>query len=31
LVIVPDGVTQLDAGAAAQAQMLDWPEDIDGW
>jgi molybdopterin molybdotransferase len=30
LVIVPDGVTHLDAGAAAQAQMLDWPEDVDG-
>jgi molybdopterin biosynthesis enzyme len=28
LVIVPDGVTHLDAGAAAQAQMLDWPEEI---
>ncbi len=30
LVIVPDGVSHLDAGAAAQAQMLDWPEEIDG-
>ncbi len=30
VVIVPDGVTQLDAGATAQAQMLDWPEEIDG-
>jgi molybdopterin molybdotransferase len=30
LVIVPDGVMRLDAGAVAQAQMLDWPEDIDG-
>ncbi len=30
LVIVPDGMTHLDAGAAAQAQMLDWPEDIGG-
>jgi molybdopterin molybdotransferase len=29
LVIVPDGIMQLDAGAAAQAQMLDWPEEID--
>jgi molybdopterin molybdotransferase len=28
LVIVPDGVTQLTAGATAQAQMLDWPEEI---
>ena len=28
LVIVPDGVTQLAAGAAAQAQMLDWPDDV---
>src|SRR5512139_2798107 len=30
LVIVPDGVTHLDAGAVAQAQMLDWPEEIAG-
>lgn len=30
LVIVPDGVTQLEAGTVAQAQMLDWPEEIDG-
>jgi molybdopterin molybdotransferase len=30
LVIVPDGVTRLEVGAAAQAQMLDWPEEIDG-
>jgi hypothetical protein len=29
LVIVPDGVTHLDAGATALAQMLDWPEEID--
>jgi molybdopterin molybdotransferase len=29
LVIVPDGVTRLAAGAIAQAQMLDWPDDID--
>jgi molybdopterin molybdotransferase len=29
LVIVPDGVTHLDAGATAQAQMLDWPEELD--
>jgi molybdopterin molybdotransferase len=28
LVIVPDGITQLEAGATAQAQMLDWPEEI---
>jgi molybdopterin molybdotransferase len=28
LVIVPDGVTRLEIGAAAQAQMLDWPEEI---
>ncbi len=28
LIIVPDGVTHLDAGAVAQAQMLDWPEEI---
>jgi len=31
LVIVPDGMTQLDAGATAQAQMLDWPEELTGW
>jgi molybdopterin molybdotransferase len=31
LVIVPDGVTHLDAGAEAQAQMLDWPEEIAAW
>ncbi len=30
LVIVPEGVSQLEAGALAQAQMLDWPEDLDG-
>ncbi len=30
LVIVPDGVTQLAVGAVAQAQMLDWPEEIAG-
>jgi molybdopterin molybdotransferase len=30
LVIVPDGVTHLAAGAPAQAQMLDWPEEVDG-
>jgi molybdopterin molybdotransferase len=29
LVIVPEAVTRLDAGAQAQAQMLDWPEEID--
>ncbi|HTP06997.1 MAG TPA: gephyrin-like molybdotransferase Glp [Anaerolineae bacterium] len=29
LVIVPDGITHLDAGATAQAQMLDWPEEIE--
>jgi molybdopterin molybdotransferase len=28
LVIVPDGVTHLAEGATAQAQMLDWPEEI---
>jgi molybdopterin molybdotransferase len=28
LVIVPDGVWQLPAGSAAQAQMLDWPDEI---
>jgi molybdopterin molybdotransferase len=28
LVVVPDGVMRLDAGAAAQAQMLDWSEDM---
>jgi molybdopterin molybdotransferase len=31
LVIVPDGMTQLDVGATAQAQMLDWPEELAGW
>ena len=31
LVVVPDGVTHLAAGAAAQAQMLDWPEEIAAW
>ncbi|CAG0930008.1 molybdopterin molybdotransferase [Thermoflexales bacterium] len=31
LVIVPEGVHQLAAGATVQAQMLDWPEDLDGW
>jgi molybdopterin molybdotransferase len=30
LVIVPEGVMHLDAGADAQAQMLDWPEEIAG-
>jgi molybdopterin molybdotransferase len=30
LVIVPDGITQLAAGATAQAQMLDWPDEIAG-
>ncbi|MBI5566392.1 MAG: molybdopterin molybdotransferase MoeA [Chloroflexi bacterium] len=29
LVIVPDGVRRLDAGSAARAQMLDWPDYID--
>jgi len=29
LVIVPDGLTRLEAGATAQAQMLDWPEELD--
>ncbi|MGH2591915.1 MAG: molybdopterin molybdotransferase MoeA [Anaerolineae bacterium] len=28
LVIVPDGVTRLEAGSRATAQMLNWPEDI---
>ena len=28
LLIMPDGVEQLPAGATAQAQMLDWPDDI---
>jgi molybdopterin molybdotransferase len=31
LVIVPDGVTQLDAGATARAQMLDWPDELGAW
>ncbi len=31
LVIVPDGITRLDAGAPAQAQMLDWPEELADW
>ena len=31
LVVVPDGITRLDAGASAQAQMLDWPEEVGGW
>jgi molybdopterin molybdotransferase len=30
LVIVPDGITQLAVGATAQAQMLDWPDEIAG-
>jgi len=25
---VPDGVWQLPAGSSAQAQMLDWPDEI---
>ena len=29
LVIVPDGVRRLEAGAVARAQMLDWPDHID--
>ncbi|HSD84814.1 MAG TPA: gephyrin-like molybdotransferase Glp [Anaerolineae bacterium] len=29
LVIVPEGVQHLTAGATVQAQMLDWPEDLD--
>ena len=29
LVIVPDGVRRLEAGAVARAQMLDWPDYID--
>ncbi len=28
LVIVPDGVQRLEAGAVARAQMLDWPDSI---
>ncbi len=28
LVIVPDGVTQLEAGSRASAQMLNWPEEL---
>lgn len=28
LVIVPDGVVRLDAGAVVKAQMLDWPDEI---
>ena len=28
LVIVPDGVEHLPAGSAAQAQMLDWPDEL---
>jgi len=31
LVIVPDSVTHLDAGATAQAQMLDWPDELADW
>ena len=31
LIVVPDGVTRLDAGASAQAQMLDWPEEVGSW
>jgi molybdopterin molybdotransferase len=31
LVIVPDGIMRLDAGATAQAQMLDWPEELADW
>lgn len=31
LVVVPDGMTRLDAGASAQAQMLDWPEEVGSW
>ena len=27
LVIIPEGVTRLEAGARASAQMLDWPEE----
>jgi molybdopterin molybdotransferase len=30
LVVVPDGITRLAAGASAQAQMLDWPEEVAG-
>lgn len=28
LIIVPEGVTQVDAGEALQAWMLDWPEEV---
>ena len=28
LVIVPEGVTRLEAGSQAKAQMLNWPEDV---
>jgi len=28
LLIIPDGVTRLEAGSLAAAQMLNWPEDI---
>lgn len=28
LIIIPEGVTQLEAGSQATAQMLDWPEDM---
>lgn len=27
LIVIPDGVTRLEAGSRAQAQMLDWPEE----
>jgi molybdopterin molybdotransferase len=30
LVIVPEGVRRLAAGSIAQAQMLDWPDHVDG-
>jgi len=28
LVIIPEGQTQVEAGASVAAQMLDWPEDV---
>jgi molybdopterin molybdotransferase len=31
LVVVPDGITRLDAGASVHAQMLDWPEEVGSW
>jgi molybdopterin molybdotransferase len=31
LIVVPDGMTRLAAGASAQVQMLDWPEEVGSW